>query len=502
MPLPAEIVGQSGVVAQVDADRNLFTTWPGFDAGGNAIGGGDINAPAQYSEVDQGVATGVRVVLSGEVDNDYRSRVATDTLMDEHSFCNDTAQYTSKFSHAFTTLTATQSTAGVLSNSGGITTTTTGMTFGTFAMFPCGGTQTLVVETSVSFSAQPNANSIVDFGAFQRGASTAFAPLDGIYFRLSSSGIRGVINSNGTETSSGVFPDALGAGTFTYTNDTVYRFLIQASNVSTTFWINNVMYAAIPTPSGLNFPCMSKALPWSFRHAIVGGAAGAVLQCRFRDYRALNRGAIIAESWGLIQSRTQGSFQGLTTATIGSLGTYTNSTNPTAAVPTNTTLAVGATGLLNQAWETFSLAVNTDGLLASYQNPAGSATVAGRRLKVLGVKLSSFVQTVLAGGPQCRVFTLCFGSTALSLATAESATFANATAKARRVILLPELTQTITAAQAVSTAISQPGGAVSMLPEPIYVNPGEFVQVAVKGIGTVGTSGTIATYIQIIAVPE
>lgn len=80
---------------------------------------------------------------------------------------------------------------------------------------------------------------------------------------------------------------------------------------------------------------------------------------------------------------------------MGTIGTYTNSTNPTAAVPTNTTLAVGAAGLLNQAWETFSLAVNTDGILLSYQVPMGTVSVIGKRLKVTGVKLSSFVQTVL-----------------------------------------------------------------------------------------------------------
>ena len=89
--------------------------------------------------------------------------------------------------------------------------------------------------------------------------------------------------------------------------------------------------------------------------------------------------------------------QGLSGGTMGTIGTYTNSTNPVAAVPTNTTLAVGAAGLLNQAWETFSLAVNTDGILQSYQLPAGSSSVQGRRFKISGVSLSSFVQTVLVG---------------------------------------------------------------------------------------------------------
>ena len=491
----------SGNGQEVDVNKNALVVLPGYNALGVAFGGGDVAGLANFSEVDNGATTGARYVLSAEVDTDYRTRIAHDTPLDEHSFCADTAQHTTKFSHTFTTLTATQSTAGLLTNSAGITTTTTGMTYGTFGMFTCGGTNTFVCETVFSLSAQPTANTIIDFGAFQRGAATAYAPLDGVYFRLTSAGLFGVINNNGTETTSSVFTatGGLGLGTFTYANNTTYRALIQVTNVSTTFWINNVLYATIPTPVGLNFPCMSRALPWSMRHAIVGGAAGAALSMLIKDYRVFMRGPVTGDPLSVIQARQHGAYQGMTAATVGTLGTYTNSTNPAAAVPSNTSLAVGADGLLNQAWETFSLAVNTDGLLQSYQVPAGSATAPGRRLKVVGVKLSSYVQTVLAGGPMNRTFTLNFGHTAVSLATTESASFATGTTKARRVVLLPELTQTITAAQAVNTAISQPGGCFSMFPEPIYVNPGEFVAVAVKQVGTVGTTGTIVTHVQIVA---
>ena len=189
-----------------------------------------------------------------------------------------------------------------------------------------------------------------------------------------------------------------------------------------------------------------------------------------------------------------GSYQGLSGGTMGSLSVYTNSSNPTAAVPSNTALTANLpAGLGGQAWETFTLAVNTDAILMSYQVPTGTVSVLGKRLKVTGVKLSSFVQTVLAGGPLVRTFTLNFGQTAVSLATAEAAT-----TKARRVVLLPELTQVVTAAQAVSTMISQPLGGISLFSEPIYVNPGEFISLAVKHIGTVGSSGTIATNIQYV----
>jgi hypothetical protein len=498
MALDANVVGgASGLRQEVDSNLNAFARLPGYDALGVARGGGDGNSACNFGEIDNGTVFGARTVLSGEVDDDYRQRVAHDNWLDEETFI-DTAQNTGKHSHTFTTLTATMSTAGLLTNSGNITTTTTGMTFGTFAMFPVVGTQTLVCETTAAFTAQPNANQVIDFGIFQRGASTPFAPLDGAYFRMSSTGFQGVINVNGTETTTAVFPLSGGTGTFVISLNTAYKWLIQTNNVKTTFWINNVKYGEIINPVGAGGPCLSRALPWSVRHAIAGGTAGSALQMLIKGYRIILRGPQYADSLGTVCNRVYGAYQGLSGGTLGTIGTYTNSTNPTAAVPTNTTLAVGAAGLLNQAWETFTLAVNTDGILLSYQVPAGSTTIQGRRLRVTGVKLSSFVQTVLVGGPCNRVFALAFGGTTVSLATAETGSFVTATAKTRRIVLLPELTQVITAAQAVSTMISQPQGSISMFPEPIFVNPGEFVQVIEKIIGTVGTSGTIVNHIQLI----
>jgi len=162
----------------------------------------------------------------------------------------------------------------------------------------------------------------------------------------------------------------------------------------------------------------------------VGGSAGAVTQAIFSDYRIYARGPMFSDDLGTIGNRVYGSYAGLSGGTMGSLSAYTNSTNPTAAVPANTALTANLpSGLGGQAWETFTLAVNVDGILMSYQVPAGSSTVQGRRLKVTGVKLSSFIQTVLAAGPLNRTFTLNFGSTSVNLTQAESASMATGTTK-------------------------------------------------------------------------
>lgn len=483
----------------VDANYNLQVVQPGTSATGVDFGGGHKNGPAIFSEIDAGYITATRDTLSPEVDNDYRLRVAHDNMMDQELF-NYSLQNTAKHGYAFTTLTSTIGTSGITTNSGNVTTTTTGLTFGTFAQFPVGGTQTTVCETSVAFSAQPNANTIIDFGLFQRGATTAFAPLDGVYFRMSSAGLQGVINRAGAEVTTNVFPLSLNTGTFVYTNNTVYRFLIQVNNVNTTFWINNVKYGSISTPIGLNFPCASIALPWSFRHAIVGGTAGAITQALFSDYRVFVRGENFDESLGTVSNRVMGSYQTMSgvapTALIAGTVTAGTLVKPTAAVPLNASLAANLPNNLGgRIYETLTtgLAANVDGIYASYQVPAGTFLVPGRRLRVNGIKLSGMVSTVVVGGPAYTEWYIAFGhNISASLANTESASMATATSKAPRRIMLPGLTTNMTAAQAAGTALIQPVYAVTFI-NPIYVNPGEFIQlVGNKTITTAITSGILS----------
>jgi hypothetical protein len=53
-------------------------------------------------------------------------------------------------------------------------------------------------------------------------------------------------------------------------------------------------------------------------------------------------------------------------------------------------------------------------------------------------------------------------------------------------------TQAITAAQAVSTVVSQQERFVDFGDAPVYVNPGEFIQLCTRHLGTVGGSGVVA----------
>lgn len=472
--------GSTAGNANVDSDYNLRVNTPGNNATGQEVGGGNANAPAMLSENDAGVKTGARYVASPETDDDYRLRVAVESLWDNETF-NYLAQNTGKHIYRNTTMTNSWSAAGLTTNSGNITTTTTGTSFSTYAEFPILGASQLYLEVEASFSAAPTTNTVIDFGMFRLATTNPYAPSDGVYFRLNSAGLRGVINSNGSETSTLPFD-------FTYNNNQKYQYIIAFHEREVEFWIDNVLYASIETPVGQGQPCMSASLPIAFRHAIAGGAAGAALSFSLNDYALSIGGINIAQTASIIGQRIYGSYQGLSGGTMGSLATYPNSTNPTAAAPSNTALTANLpAGLGGQGLVTAAVAAATDGIWGSYQVPAGTVNVQGRRLVVRGV-IVDLVNTGAAVATTATTiqFSLAYGHTAVSLATAEAAT----TKAARRIAIGY-------ATWAVGAAIGQgpQGGRLTLDlgDAPVFVNPGEFIQLVGKFlVGTATASQTIS----------
>jgi len=488
MALDSNIIGTvSGTGADVNASRQLMVV-PEVDATANP---GNVGSIRTFGENDGGALTGDILLRSPEVDVDYRQRVSQDVIYDDHVF-NTTAQDTGKHQYLNTTMTNTWTAGTLTTNATSITTTTTGTILSTYAFFPIQGTTTLAADTEIGFSAQPQTNTFIEFGVGIPGAQTV-APTDGVFFRLSAAGLQGIASFNGNETSSGVFPLSGGTGTWVYTNSKRYQFICYATAVEAQFWVNDGTGAnclgVIPLPSGQSRMCMSSTGQFFLKHRIVGGAAGGILQATMGAYNVRLGGTNVSTTLSTAGNRITGSYQGGSGGTMGTLarfGTITtgNEANVTAAVPTTTTAALGS-GLGGNFWETISLAVNTDGIIMSYQVPAGTVNVPGRRLALRGMFLASYVQTVLVGGPYVAEWFLAFGHTAVSLGTAEAAT-----TKAPRRIALP-FTQTITAAQAVSTVVAQNVNFVDFGDAPVFVNPGEFIQLCTRHIGTVGTSGTV-----------
>jgi hypothetical protein len=460
---------------------------PELDASNNAANVGCVRV---FAENDQGLITGSPRISSTENDIDYRQRVSSDLILDEW-VANYTAQDTGKHSYSNTTMTNTWTAGQLTTNGSSITTTTTGTQFVTYRTFPNTGTQTLSADFEIAFSAQPTTNTFIEFGLGLEGTSTT-APTDGVFFRLNSAGLQLVASNNGTETSIAA-PLSGGTGIWAYTNNMSYQFIAYMGGVEANFWVNDgtgaVLLGKIPLPTGQGRICMSRGVKLFVKHRITGGAASGVMQAFLGAYNVRIGGSNATTNMSTQGNRIEGSYQGFGGGTLGTLarfGTITtgNEANVTAAVPTTTTAALGS-GLGGNFWETVTLALNTDGIIQSYQVPAASANTAGRVLVIRGVYLSSYVQTVIVGGPYTAEWFLAFGHTAVSLGTAEAAT-----AKAPRRIALPFIQQ-VTAAQAVQTTVAQNIQFCDFGDAPIYVNPGEFIQLCTRHLGTVGTSGTV-----------
>lgn len=470
----------SGNVAEVNA-LNSVKVATETDASTNP---GNVGGSRVFGENDQGLLTGVVALRSPEIDGDFRMRVSADTMLDEESF-SYTAQNTGKHNLAATTMAGAFTAGQFTTNSASITTITTGVQLSTYAYFPYIGSNTLSGDFEVAFSNQPTTNTFIEFGLGLPGGATN-APTDGVFFRLNSSGLQGIAIHNGTELSTGVFPLSGGAGTWVYENNKRYQFIVYIAGVEADFWVNDgtgvVKLGRLSLPAGQSRMCMAQGLQAFHKHRIVGGAAAGVLQSFLGAYSIRLGGSNISTLASTLGNRLYGSYQGQSGATMGSLANYANSANPTAAVPTNTTAALGV-GLGGQFWETDTLAVTTDGVIQSFQVPVGTANVMGRRLVVRGVKIKSFVQTALTGGGYVGSWSLAFGHTAVSLATAEAAT----TKAPRRI---PIGAQSVASAAAALTMLQDVE--IDFGDAPIYVNPGEFVAVVKKKIGAAPTAGVIA----------
>lgn len=486
--MSVKLIGNSSWnIAEVNASHQLSVV-PETNVGTNPW---NVGAIKFFSENDSGNITWSPYLSSPETDDDARLRMASDVILDTETF-NYTAQNTGKHTYSTSTLTTTFNTSGLITNGGGVT-TAWGTTFWSYAFFPIHWSAHLYTEVEASFDSATTSNLIIDFGMFLRGASTAYAPTDGTYFRLNSSGMFWVVNYNGTETTTSVFSSSFWGSAWTHTINKKYKFIISITERSVEFWIDDTLYGEIETPSGQWQAFMSASLPLSIRHAHTT-TAGAVVRMTVSDYTISIGWPLVNRTLGEIGSAAYGSYQWLSGGTMGQLiaGTVTTGTlvKPTAAVPANTSLVANLPNSLGgRIYEQLStgLAANTDAIFASYTVPAGTVSVPWRRLKINGIKLSGMVSTVVVGWPAFTEWYLAFGTTADSLATTEAAT-----AKAPRRVMLPELTTNMTAAQAAWTLLVQPAYQVTFV-NPIYVNPWERIQlVGNKTITTAITSWVLS----------
>jgi hypothetical protein len=462
----------SGNVAEVDSDNQL-----------NVVGAKDPSKAGfmwQAFEQNGSLTQGISSARQPLVSLSRRLAVGLATKLFDYQFLA-AVQNTNQWKYAFTTLTMTQGSGTLLMNSGAITTTTTGAVLSTWRYFNFPGNGVVSCEIEFQNTLQPLAGQQLDMGFFQPGSATT-APADGAYFRYTSAGLFGIVNFNGTET-----PTAVLLAPSDFVNDKNYTLKIDVGNDGIDFWRDNVLLATLAPANANGTPFNWGALPLALQARNTATLTGSVMQTKVSAVTVNQRDIATFKSWAEQQAAGGCSaYYGSEGGTIGTSALYTNSLAPGAgAAMTNTTAALGS-GLGGQFSALPTLAANTDGVIQSFQNPVGSVTQPPRTLYIKGVWLKGVITTVLTGGPLFYLYSLAFGHTAVSLATAETASFATATTKAARRIALGIETYVVTAP--VGT-LGQ--GVYQTFDTPIVVNPGEFIALVGKNVGTVTTTGVI-----------
>lgn len=474
--------------ANVDADFQLTVTTntDPTKAGATRI----------FSENDAGDVTGDAYCYSPETSDDYRLRVAVDSVLDQEVF-NYTVQHTGKFHYAFTTLTSTVTGGYFTTNSGSITTITTGCRLRTWRYFPIPAQQApLYVEVVAAFTNTFVTNTTVDFGLFIDSAANPFTPTDGIYWRATSAGLEGVVNYNGTESTTGALLVAPAGAVWAPTPNKVYQFLISISNREVKFWIDDVLYGKIELSAAQNAPCACLQLPLAMRHAIAGGAASAAMQFKVASYSVQAGDVERDKPWGATMSAMGNGLQVQQGATTGGqLTTYALGAAPAAVTLTASTApatnTLGGLFLLPAA----VTAGESDYPMFAWLNPASTVAIQGKTFHCTGVIVGdAVVTTALTGGGIGLHWAVGFGSTAASLVTAESASFANGTTKIARKLPLG-VVQWFAATAAVGATAT---GRQVTFPTSLAVNPGEYLHVIMRAIGTNLTAGGIRGSIAVL----
>lgn len=458
--------GTSGDLAGVDTQNNLKVNTP--------LVAEEAGFITLSCDNDNGDITGTRYVLSPEVSGDYRIRTGVDQSIFNEPFPG-AALNTTLWTSPVTTMTITVTNGFANLNAAASLAINAVARLSTYRSFPCYKSYTTYFESEVQFTSTPVSGNVCEWGAYISTGITA--PTDGVFFRINSAGeFRCVINNNGVEVQS----NTLDFNTLIGIN-TSRAFLIYAMSNRALFWIDNVLVSTLEASAAQGTVSSSMNLPLSFRNYNSTAVSTAqIIKVSMVNVTLADQNT--SKQWPHILAGAGGHIsQGQTGNTLGTTALYTNSLAVGAgAAMTNTTAALGS-GLGGQFAAQPTLAAGTDGIVSSYQVPLGTSIAPGKSLYITRINISTAVTTTLTGGPVLYAYSLAYGHTAVSLATTESAT----TKAPRRLTLGMQ-----------SFAATSPAGTLSNIIDidmasPIVAQPGEFVQIVAKNLGTVTSAGVI-----------
>jgi hypothetical protein len=399
MALDTNIVGSN-----LDAGGNVkvtLTTNPTYMGGA-----------LMFSENDPGDVTGTPFIRSPETSHDYRLRVGVDSIWDEDVF-NYAAQNFNKHKYTNSTMTITWAGGFLTTNAISSTAATNTCQLQTYRHFPMQGGGGIYCEMSIALTNNPVTNSVIDFGLFLPGATGANTPLDGVYFRVNNTGISGVVNYNTAE--------QVELLTFTPTINEVYKYVISVSPDEVEFWINDVLYAAVPKAAIAGASMYTASNPFAIRQHNTGIPSGNI-SAKVSNYTI---GFADMDNVRLWASNKCGQAMSAVNFPSG-MAAGNTANNVLNTVPGTVTLTASTAPATNNLGGSFVFAApagtENDFPLFAFQNPTPSAAITGRNLVIRGVWVDTWNQVVaVATTPTIFQWSVATGSTASTLATTDGA---------------------------------------------------------------------------------
>jgi hypothetical protein len=445
--------GDSADLASVDANKRLKINLPMelADAGYSVIAG----------ESHDGQSGEPRLVRAARVSTDGRLRVGVDNIYWADTF-NHTVVDGSAYQFVSVTATIAMTGGFLVLNAGNSVASAAvarAQTFRTFPLHPAGS---LEVAFRQRFANNPIANNVCEFGV--GFAATTATPTDGVYFKLNTAGVLvGVMNINGTETTTAPMPSPV-AGQVSH-----YRIVIDQDRIE--FFIDGVLQGVILSPNTAAAVSLSRWLPLLMR-CYNAAATGTAQRMEVADVSVIARDLALNRLWSTAMAGAEcGSYNNPRGAAVTQSANYTNSAAPVSATLSN--IAAGYTTLGGQFQFAALVGAETDYALFAFQVPLAAAGGGNRNLVIRGVRIETFnMGAASATTPTLLQWALGIGSTAVSLATADSNTAG--TRAPRRVPLGIQ-------SMPVGTPI---GGALTPidvnLDAPLYVAAGTFAHVILR----------------------
>ncbi len=468
--------GSSSNVMDVDADKQAKVVLnPDMSKAGYAMLG---------CRNDEGEFLGASYDANPELDDDYRIRVGVDSIFFSESWAGaalNSAQWTAPV----TTMAVAVADSWCRLNSGANAAVNTVARITSYATIPVDPEFPLYLRfpLQVVASTVGIANTTWEVGlGFASGTA---APTDAVFLRMNAAGeLRIIATYNGTEEPGpSIDYTDLVDGTPLLAVNVTRQMLLAVSASHVELWADDVLISKIEHPSGTPFFTRTTALPIFARIYNGAIAPSSATQLLIGPITVSRSGQVNAPLHSHVRAMMgQHSIQGQSGGTMGQTANWTNSTEPANATLSNT--AAGYTTLGGQWSFAAPAGAVTDYALFGFQVPAAAAGSFSKGLLITRVRVDAVnVGAAVATTATVLQWGMAVGSTAVSLATTESAT-----GKAPRRIPLGIQ----------SFIVGDPIGArveaidISFEESPLPVNPGEFVHIIVRvPVGTATASQVI-----------